>query len=299
MDKRNSKARDAARMTKRKLMMGVALQADTKNLEDGVFIERTAAEVRTFASIDGSNNVEDKDIEKEILHMLSGEDVGIALDITEQSSLLHSAPFLAKVTSYMQRHLVPFEHVDLWVPSFVPGDGVPDGTEPACRLCYAGNATTETVLGEGSKTPRQILPDEQFSLYSFGDYSQKFSFNVGSGLPGRVYESGNPTWEQFVHNAPDHHFERCGGAAQCGIKTVLGIPIASPNVGRIVVVLYSCFDRPKDEDLVNRLSEEFTRVSHVFSFFRHPVLQPPLTDSRFTISIANALAEVETCRRHW
>jgi hypothetical protein len=277
MDKRNSKARDAARMTKRKLMMGVALQADTKNLEDGVFIERTAGEVRASASID-----EDKDMEKEILHMLSGEDVGIALDITEQSSLLHSAPFLAKVTSYMQRHLVPFEHVDLWVPSFVPGDGAQDGTETACRLCYAGNATTETVL-EGSKTPRQILPDEQFNLYSFGDYSQKFSFNVGSGLPGRVYESGHPTWEQFVHNAPENHFERCGGAAQCGIKTVLGIPIASPNVGRIVVVLYSCFDRPKDEDLVNRLSEEFTRVSLVLSFCRHPVLHPSLTDSRIII----------------
>ena len=97
-------------------------------------------------------------------------------------------------------------------------------------------------------------------------YSQKFSFDVGCGLPGRVYESGRPTWEQSVHNAPDHHFERCGGAMQWGIKTVVGIPIASPNVGRIVVVLYSSHDRTKDEDLVSRLSEEFTRVS-VVRFF--------------------------------
>jgi hypothetical protein len=76
-----------------------------------------------------------------------------------------------------------------------------------------------------------------------------------------VYESGRPTWEQSVHNAPHLHFERCGGALQWGIKTVVGIPIASPNVGRIVVTLYSLFDRSKDEDIVARLSEEFTRVS--------------------------------------
>lgn len=292
MDKRNSKARDDARMTKRKLMMGVALRADTKNLEEGVFIERTAAEARTFSGLDESHT-DDKAIEKEILNMLSGENPGVGLDAAEQSSLLHSAPFLAKVTSYLKRHYVPFEHVDLWVPSFVPGDDAQDGIEPACRLCYAGNATTETVIGEGSKTPRQIVPDEQFNLYSFGDYSQKFSFNVGSGLPGRVYESGHPTWEQFVHNAPDHHFERCGGAAQCGIKTVLGIPIASPNVGRIVVVLYSCFDRPKDEDLVNRLSEEFTRVRGLIGF-TVPLLHLHLTF--ILLRPAHAFAEVEARR---
>jgi hypothetical protein len=88
-----------------------------------------------------------------------------------------------------------------------------------------------------------------------------------SGLPGRVYESGRATWEQSVHNAPHNHFERCGGARQWGIKSVLGLPIASPNVGRIVVTLYSCVDRRKDEDLVTRLSDEFTRVSHLQSAF--------------------------------
>ena len=48
---------------------------------------------------------------------------------------------------------------------------------------------------------------------------------------------GVPTWEQSVHNAPLHHFERVGGSVQWGIRTVVGIPVPSPNVGRIVVVL--------------------------------------------------------------
>jgi len=278
-------------------MMGVALRADTKNLEEGVFIEKTDAENRTFGAIEDAH-MDDKEIEREILNMLSGEKNFVSLDTTEQSSLLHSAPFLAKVTSYLQRHNVPFEHIDLWVPSFVPGDDA----ETACRLCYAGNATTDKVMtkGENGKpSSRSLLPDEQFNLYSFGDYSQKFSFNVGSGLPGRVYESGHPTWEQFVHNAPDHHFERCGGAAQCGIKTVLGIPVASPNVGRIVVVLYSCFDRAKDEDLVHRLSEEFTRVSLLFSLaflVHYGLCRANICLASFT---AHAFAQVEARGRHW
>ena len=47
---------------------------------------------------------------------------------------------------------------------------------------------------------------------------------------------------------------------QWGIKTVVGLPIPSSNVGRIVLVLYSCLDRPKDHDLVGQLCEELAKV---------------------------------------
>jgi hypothetical protein len=259
MDRRSAKARDAASMAKRRLMMGAALRADTNNLQHGVFIEKAEFDSRPYGTVE-STGVDEKDFENEMILML-GEDknIGMSLDTSEQSSLLHSAPFLAKVTSHLMRHAVPFEHVDLWVPSFVLGDDH-QGGDSSCRLCYAGNSTTEKLTTEDASTTRLLTKDEKFNFFSFGDYSQKFSFNVGCGLPGRVYESGRPTWEQSVNNAPTRHFERCGGAEQWGIKTVVGIPIASPNVGRIVVVLYSFFDRAKDDDLVTRLSEEFTRV---------------------------------------
>jgi hypothetical protein len=61
-----------------------------------------------------------KEIEKETLGMFADDKAIIAIDASERSSLLHSAPFLAKVTAYLQRHSVPFEHIDLWAPSFVP-----------------------------------------------------------------------------------------------------------------------------------------------------------------------------------
>jgi len=256
MDRRASQAKDAARMAKRKLMMGIALRTDCRNPDNGVFIERTASESRVAenAALDGPDTDH-----TEMLQMLTEESKhGTHADINGKSSLLHSAPFLAKAILYLQRHGVPFEHIDLWVPSFVPAPG--DVNTTNCRLCYAGNATVEEQIGRDGKTKSKMSTEDEFNLFAFGDYSEKFSFDVGCGLPGRVYESGRPTWEQSVHNAPHHHFDRCGGAMQWGIRTVLGIPIASPNVGRIVVSLYSRHDRPKDEELVARLSEEFTRL---------------------------------------
>ena len=75
-----------------------------------------------------------------------------------------------------------------------------------------------------------------------------------------MYESGVASWERGVHKAPTDLFERCGGATQWGIQTVLGVPIASPSVGRIVVLFYSRLDRPNDSDLVIRMMEELTKV---------------------------------------
>ncbi len=263
MDRRSSHAKDAARMAKRKLMMGFALRTDSMNPDNGVIIEKTPSDQRIALGTTGIEN--DLDEQKEILQLLTEEANQIgSTDINGKSSLLHSAPFLAKTVAYLKRHDVPFEHAELWVPSFVPqaNAGAPaSGAASTCRLCFAGSATVDEYVEEGGKTKKPLSQQNQFALQAFGDYSQKFSFDVGCGLPGRVYESGRPTWEQSVQNAPHHHFERCGGALQWGIKTVLGIPIASPNVGRIVVTLYSLHDRPKDQDIVGRLSEEFTRVS--------------------------------------
>ncbi len=49
----------------------------------------------------------------------------------------HSAPFLAKATAYLERHGVPFEHIDVWVPSVAPES---EGPMASTRLSYAGRA---------------------------------------------------------------------------------------------------------------------------------------------------------------
>jgi porphobilinogen deaminase len=96
-------------------------------------------------------------------------------------------------------------------------------------------------------------------------------------------------------NAPHHHFERGGGARQWGVETVVGIPIASPSVGRIVVVLYSRHDREKDQELVGRLSEEFTRVCSSGENMHVSSIKLTLTCA---VSV-DAIAKMEARRRRW
>jgi hypothetical protein len=248
MDRRISQAKDAARMARRKIMMGCALSQDSMNREQGVFIDNPT-------STDSSGH-----------EMLSGHFLsnGETRKRNSTRSLRDfSSPFVGKVIQYMDRHQIPFEHVDAWVPSFIPtGDqAMPaNGEQQKCRLCFAGFATTDFKVPPDGGRSEPMNSQDQFDLLSFGEYSSKFSFDVGCGLPGRVYSSGICSWEQGIANAPSHQFERCGGASQWGIKTVLGIPIPSPNVGRIVVLLYSRHDRPRDADLVRRITEELTKV---------------------------------------
>jgi hypothetical protein len=265
MEKRESLAKDAARMARRKMMMGIALNQDTQNPDQGVFIERTGNGESSMGACD--NIFLDHEDLFSILSDKPAKLNGRPNHLAGERHYWHySSPFLGKVISYIQRHGCPFEHVDVWVPSFVPDNEASEGSgtnvNSTCRLCFAGSATADVQIPPDNMSPAQMLSqDEQFHLLSFGDYSQKFSFNVGCGLPGRVYENGVPAWEQSVHNAPHHHFERCGGAIQWGVKTVVGIPVPSPNVGRIVVVLYSKYDRNKDQELVGRLYDEFKKVS--------------------------------------
>ena len=246
LDRRMSQAKDAARMARRKKMMGYALSQDSRNPDQGVFIEESTASDMSFIEAE------------EVLKMFANEGAAGNKQASAASLArrMQNAPFLGKMISYMQRHAVPFEHVDAWVPSFVP---VPGSSESKCRLCFAGSATTEVQIATNGQAVA-MSNDDRFDWLAFGEYSQKFSFDVGCGLPGRVYQHGVPSWEQNVENAPPHHFERCGGAAQWGIKTVVAIPVPSPSVGRIVLLLYSRSDRVQDQDMVCRLAAEMSKV---------------------------------------
>lgn len=277
MDRRVSVARDASRIARRRLMTGYALSQDVSSAPHGVFIERTKAEMSVTEAIEPIslkpqcvetifNSVETD----EVLALLDGDfidkpsDLHNSLDFHDEgfddfdmigkSSILHSSPFLNKIMAYIKRHNVPFEHVDVWVPN------IGSNADQNNVLGFAGCATTETEIPSNGKVPANTLDSEdRFNFLAFGDYSQKFSFADGCGLPGRVFSSGLPVWEENVTTS-SAAFERCGGALQWGITSVLGIPLPSPNVGRIVVCLYSRHERKRDDSLVRRLQEEFSKL---------------------------------------
>jgi hypothetical protein len=260
LDRRASEAKDAARMARRKVMMGYALSQDSNNLDRGVFIEPSAA---TDASSTTALN-------PQVGGGGAGGSVGDQPNRNKRnpgaaagSHGFSSSPFVGKVVEFLQRYNMPFEHVDAWVPSFVPQQPGATGAstgEQQCRLCFAGSATSERIIPPDGGSSVPLTSEDHFDLVSFGEYSQKFSFDLGCGLPGRVYSSGVASWEQGIQKAPSTLFERCGGASQWSIQTVLGIPVPSPNVGRVVVLLYSRHDRNRDQEVVNRISSAISKV---------------------------------------
>jgi len=189
------------------------------------------------------------------------------------SGLIHAGPFMSRILDFIRRNHLPFEHIDCWAPSCLPDkkteansvgieDTHPgDDSESTYRLSFCGCATAKVQIplsGRGPATP--MNHEETFRLTAFGDYSQKFSFHAGCGLPGKVYSSGLPFWDSNVQSEfSSRQFERRGGASQWDIKSVVGIPVPSPNVGRIVVLLYSMHEREQNEDVLVKLTKACSR----------------------------------------
>jgi hypothetical protein len=282
LDRRASQAKDAARMARRKVMMGYALTQDAMNPERGVFIEKSImADGHRSDQVMSSGHSAMNTITMTGKSSSSGSSSQKNKDKVGRSIKDFSSPFVGRVIQYIEKYQLPFEHIDTWVPSFVSQNEEPNligssddpknglSSEQKCRLCFAGYASTDLEMPTGGGRPVALSSNVKFDLYSFGEYSSKFSFDVGCGLPGRVYSSGICSWEQGVENAPSHQFERCGGAAQWGVKTVLGVPIPSPNVGRIVMLLYSRNDRIRDPDMVRRVTEELTKVHFAVSLIHY------------------------------
>jgi hypothetical protein len=158
----------------------------------------------------------------------------------------HCGPFLDEIVSYIELNDLPLEHVDIWAPSF---STTGQGETSELRLLYAGHAT------------RGDLDPALFSqMQEYGEYSVNCSFASGVGLPGRVYASGEPSWECQINEADPKTFARAGGAKVYGIKTGLGIPLMT-RIGRIVVSMYSALDSKKDDVIIQKVKTDLALYS--------------------------------------
>jgi hypothetical protein len=159
-------------------------------------------------------------------------------------------PFLEHVVSYMETNTVDFQHVDVWVPSYMGDNGnVNSGNsnDPSKLRLFPAGQVTRADLDATLKS----------QLDEFGVYSTNFSFAPGHGLPGRVYTSGEPAWECRIDLADPHLFERAGGASVYGVKTAVGIPLVAEGIGTIVVAMYSTLDLEEDKLMLHKFVEDF------------------------------------------
>ncbi|KAL3940204.1 MAG: hypothetical protein SGBAC_005211 [Bacillariaceae sp.] len=146
-------------------------------------------------------------------------------------------PFLEAISRFMEKREFPFQHSDVWVPSFTQGTG------EQVQLLHAGHATRRDQGG--------VVLD---TLNHFGEFSKAFTFHPNHGLPGRVYSAGKAQWEYDLSNP--RVFPRHKGAKASGLQTAIGMPVSTPGVGRIVVVFYSSSKIMEDQSFLSRCTSE-------------------------------------------
>jgi PAS domain S-box-containing protein len=90
---------------------------------------------------------------------------------------------------------------------------------------------------------RQELAVEPFIAASRG-----IEFTVGVGLPGRIWQSGQPAWIGDVMR--DNNFPRAPAAAALGLHSAVGFPVLSGRQVLGVVEFFSREIREPDDDLL-------------------------------------------------
>eukprot|EP00526_Cylindrotheca_closterium_P004522 CAMPEP_0113624246 /NCGR_PEP_ID=MMETSP0017_2-20120614/12494_1 /TAXON_ID=2856 /ORGANISM="Cylindrotheca closterium" /LENGTH=804 /DNA_ID=CAMNT_0000534261 /DNA_START=229 /DNA_END=2643 /DNA_ORIENTATION=- /assembly_acc=CAM_ASM_000147 len=168
-------------------------------------------------------------------HSSFEEDKGAPLAVPKAPS--SSNDFLEAISRFMENRELPFQHADVWVPSFAQGTG------DQVQLLHAGHATRRDQGG--------VVLD---TLKNFGEFSKDFKFHPNQGLPGRVYAAGEAQWEFQLSNPSV--FPRYKAAKAYGLRTATAIPISTPGVGRMVVVFYSSSKLMEDQSLVSRCARE-------------------------------------------
>jgi hypothetical protein len=192
------------------------------------------------------------DLAEDATHHRPGTDRHLAEDVTrhrpgtDRQVRNRCASFLEEIGSYLELNDLPFEHVDVWVPSLPPtGQGAPG----ELRLFHAGHATR-----------CDLDPVTFCQMQEYGEYSVKFSFAPGVGLPGRVYATGEPSWECNLDKTDPEIFVRAGGAQVYGIKTALGISLTT-RIGRIVVSMYSALDLTINPAIIQKIKTDLAMYS--------------------------------------
>eukprot|EP00956_Cyclotella_meneghiniana_P004481 scaffold5537_cov54-Cyclotella_meneghiniana.AAC.2 len=165
--------------------------------------------------------------------------------------------FLMKISSFVTSTDLNFQHCDVWAPTQYEGEMCGQ-----VRLVNVGHIAFDKIPSHAAK-----------KLNEFGVYSKTFSFAPGSGLPGRVFGSGQCIWINDVHQATTEEFGLAGGAMMYGVRTAVGFHVSAFNC-TLVVILYSTADLVRDIIVENLC----------INFFRH---MNPTLKWHLSIDVAN------------
>ncbi len=101
------------------------------------------------------------------------------------------------------------------------------------------------------------------SLDNFRRLSEKFAFQHGIGLPGRIWLSKLPEWIPDVSLSPNTIYPRVKMAMEAGLKASLGVPIIVKEQILAVLLFFMLESREKDKQLVDIVSAVASQLGSV------------------------------------
>lgn len=131
--------------------------------------------------------------------------------------------------------------------------------EESLRLCQqkiceiSGWAAGHSYRPDNDETPRLLLPT---GIWHFVDdglrpleaISRRFRFRPGEGLPGTIWQTGQPAW--IIDVATDPTFIRRDIFTRHGIRSAFGFPVRAENRLSAVLEFFSTSEREPEPELI-------------------------------------------------
>ena len=109
------------------------------------------------------------------------------------------------------------------------------------------------ILLKNSGVTYLSRPEDE-SLQKFAQISMEFSFPMGVGVPGRIWASGEPEWQEDISVLGEETYLRVKYARLAGLKAALGVPIIADEEVLAVLVFYTDHSQVEELRLVELVS---------------------------------------------
>ena len=205
--------------------------------------------------------------------------VAVQTDITTDKRLLANVQMLAKLTEVINQS----EDFETAIRAVLEEVGRADDWmyAEAWLPCQIEKHLKCSPAAYISQRYQEAYPNSE-ALIRFRQESERMLFPFGVGLPGRVYVSQVPEWQENVQKLSESIFLRRSLAAECGLAAALGVPLVVEKQVIAVLVLFRQKANGVDSHLIANLAAIATQLSLKNS---HKFLQQKLSQAEELIGI--------------
>ncbi|MBE9077362.1 EAL domain-containing protein [Romeria aff. gracilis LEGE 07310] len=93
-----------------------------------------------------------------------------------------------------------------------------------------------------------------FDSAQFGERSQQLTLPLNVGIPGRVWASQQPEWQEDVSAVSESLSRRRQLAIDCGVRAALGVPLVDGDRTLAVLVFFSTAAMPEDRQAIETIT---------------------------------------------